>query len=148
SPAESIVAVGLNHKTAPIQLREQLAFRNTSLTEVVQELRSRCGLNECAIISTCNRAEFYAVSTHDGAASLFDALARIRHVDRRELQSHSYEHHDTEAVWHLCRVASGLDSMVVGENQVLKQVKDASEAAVAAGTSGPILAALFRQAVT
>ena len=144
----SIAAFGLNHQTAPLMLREQLAFQGRALLETAGILKERCGLSECAIVSTCNRAEFYAVGETCSPADLMGALSDLRQASLSELRSHSYEMTGSDVVRHLCRVASGLDSMVMGEGQVLGQVKQAAEDAVTAGTSGPILAALFRQAIT
>ncbi|HET6385933.1 MAG TPA: glutamyl-tRNA reductase [Armatimonadota bacterium] len=144
----TLVTVGFNHNTAPIELRERLAFGASSAAEISLALQNHCSLTECAILSTCNRSEIYAVGTDCQAQDLVRFLAGWREVDSAELQSHSYEYREADAVRHLCRVAAGLDSMVLGEHQVLKQVKDAADQAVEAHTSGPVLGALFRQAVT
>src|SRR5579872_5033876 len=146
-PQREIVVVGLNHETAPIQVRERLAFRTDALVATAQALKEQCSLAECAILSTCNRAEVYAVGDTIDPTSLLSLLSTLQSIDSQLLQSHSYSREGREAVRHLCRVSAGLDSMVLGESQILAQVKQAAEGAVEAQTSGPILAALFRQAV-
>jgi glutamyl-tRNA reductase len=145
---DQILLVGLNHHTAPIPLRERLAFRPAELAAAGDAFRQECGLSECVIVSTCNRAEFYVSGESVDEDCVLSFLAGSRQVEIGELRSHCYFRHGLDAVRHLCHVACGVDSMVVGESQILKQVKTAAATAMSAHTAGPILAAVFRQAVT
>jgi glutamyl-tRNA reductase len=134
-----LCVVGLSHKTAPIEVREKAAFPEDDLKPSLERITGIPGVGEAMIVSTCNRVEVYAGI--DGA----DALQHVRRflVEGRGLQSalhpHLYAHDGEEAVRHLFRVASSLDSMVVGESQILGQVKDAYSMAMEAGTIGPVL---------
>ena len=131
--------VGLSHKTAPIEVRERVAFAEDALAAALRRLVGVPGVGEAMIVSTCNRVELYAGV--DDAAAL-EALRRFL-IDERSLPSslhaHLYAHDGTDALRHLFRVASSLDSMVVGESQILGQVKDAYAIALDAGTLGPVL---------
>jgi glutamyl-tRNA reductase len=131
--------VGLSHRTAPIEVRERMAFAGDALQPALEQLLSRPGIGEAMIVSTCNRVEVYAGIDDDGA---LDAIKRFL-VDERalppELHAHLYAHEGEAALRHLFRVASSLDSMVVGESQILGQVKDAYAAALESGTLGPLL---------
>jgi glutamyl-tRNA reductase len=134
-----LVVVGLSHKTAPIEVREKAAFPADDLKPSLDRMTGMPGVGEAMIVSTCNRVEIYAGV--DGA----EALLHVRRflVEGRglssELHAHLYAHDGEEAVKHLFRVASSLDSMVVGESQILGQVKDAYATAMEAGTVGPVL---------
>ncbi len=131
--------VGVNHKTAPIELRERVAISRDALGEATSTLAALSGVTECMIVSTCNRVEI--VAALDDAAPLAEH-ALIAFMQQRfgiapeELLPHLYEHHDHEAVRHLFRVAASLDSMVVGEPQILGQVKEAFTVARKIGTIG------------
>ncbi len=145
-----IVIIGMNHRTAPVELRERLAVPADRLAEAMRRARAESSsLTEVAALSTCNRFEVYAVVEDVAdAARAFDAIAR--HVDAfslHEVQPYLYTHVDGEAVRHLYRVASGLDSMVLGESQILGQVVDAYELAQQAQTVGAVLSRLFQQAI-
>ncbi len=157
-----IVLVGMNHTTAPVQLRERAALRGEALCEALGYLRTvvrapngaRNGrprrMGEGVILSTCNRLEIYAAVDEDDPDIMrrIEAfLADVGGFSRTSLSPHLYRLETEEAVKHLLRVAAGLDSMVLGEPQILGQVTDAYEVAMAAGTVGPILSALFRQAI-
>jgi glutamyl-tRNA reductase len=145
----NLLLLGLNHRVAPVQVRERLAVPPGRLTEALHALCSAPGIDEVALLSTCNRLEIYAVADDvtTGQCSLIDALAAYRDMDAREFSVHLYTHSGAEAARHLCRVAAGLDSLLVGEHQILGQVKLAFQAALDAGTAGAVLAALFRQAL-
>ena len=137
-------ALGVNHQTAPVSLRERLAFDAAALPDALAALRAMPGVQEAAILSTCNRTEIYAIAEGDGTV-LRDWLAT--HPDEAmALDAYLYRHRDAEAVRHLFRVAAGLDSLVLGEPQILGQVKDAWAAARGAGTLGSQLDRLFQQA--
>jgi glutamyl-tRNA reductase len=131
----SLVLIGVNHKTAPIEVRERIAISRDDLPETTRALAAVPGVAECMIVSTCNRVEILAAVEPD-AAGLAGFLQRHFGLDPALLAPHLYEHRDQEAVRHLFRVAASLDSMVVGEPQILGQVKEAFAVARAAGTIG------------
>jgi glutamyl-tRNA reductase len=139
----SIVLVGVNHKTAPIEVRELLAFSDTACAEGLRTLVDGEIVREGLIVSTCNRVEILSTTTTEhiesGTARITQFLDSTRQLPSGFLGQHLYSHTDDEAVRHLFRVASSLDSMVVGEPQVLGQVRHAYSLAVEAGTAGRIL---------
>ena len=145
--APDIFVVGLNHKTAPVSLRERLAFAPTSLPETLGQLRAAARLEECLVLSTCNRVEIYGVveSVNGSVARVQDFLRRHSGMDG--LESHLYILRQPQSIEHLFAVASGLDSMVLGEGEILGQVKQAYEAARAAGTTGRTFNVLFQKAL-
>ena len=140
-----IVVVGLSHRTAPVEVREKLAFGADVLPEVLARLSARPELSESMFLSTCNRVEVFAAAHHDEAAGLAaravrDVLAQQGGASADEaLTPYLYEVSGRDAVRHIFRVAASLDSMVLGEPQILGQVKRAYDAASAAGTLGSIL---------
>jgi glutamyl-tRNA reductase len=136
--------IGLNHATAPVDVRERVAFAGDAAGSALAELRALPAVREVALLSTCNRTELYAETGDDGAA-LADWLAQRSDVGP-DLHAYLYRHADTDAVRHLFRVATGLDSLVLGEPQILGQVKDAWATARAAGTLGNRLDRLFQHA--
>lgn len=140
----SLLVLGINHQTAPVSLRERVAFSADTVPEALSTLRALHPVREVALLSTCNRTELYAVTEDDGHA-LAEWLA-THPDDIGDLHAYLYRHQDAEAVRHLFRVATGLDSLVLGEPQILGQVKDAWAAARAAGTLGGQLDRLFQQA--
>ena len=137
-------ALGVNHQTAPVSLRERLAFDAGELPEALSALRALPGVQEAAILSTCNRTELYVLAEDEGEA-LHEWLAD-RPGGRLALDAYLYRHRDADAVRHLFRVAAGLDSLVLGEPQILGQVKEAWSSARQAGTLGGSLDRLFQQA--
>ncbi|HEY3356157.1 MAG TPA: glutamyl-tRNA reductase [Polyangia bacterium] len=136
-----IVVLGLSHKSAPVALREKLCFPQDSLPGALAELVKLPHVGEGVIVSTCNRVEVVAAVSSAGHAlpAVRRFLEESRGVDPEQLAEHAYEHAAGPAVQHLFRVAASLDSMVVGEPQILGQVKDAYGAAQKAGTLGPLL---------
>nr|WP_255783906.1 glutamyl-tRNA reductase [Lysobacter chinensis] len=136
--------LGINHQTAPVSLRERVAFAGDAIAPALAAVRSLPGVREAALLSTCNRTELYAVADGDGSA-LADWLA-THPDDTGDLHGYLYRHADAEAVRHLFRVATGLDSLVLGEPQILGQVKDAWAIARAAGSLGGQLDRLFQHA--
>jgi glutamyl-tRNA reductase len=141
----NLVLVGVNHKTAPLELREKVAIGRDDLPEATRLLGARPGVLECMIVSTCNRVELLAAVDGGGvdpAEFLFEQFA----VDPALLRPHLYEHRGRDAVRHLFRVASSLDSMVVGEPQILGQVKEAFSVARTAGTISGQLEHLLQSA--
>jgi glutamyl-tRNA reductase len=142
-----IIATGLSHKTAPVEIRETLAVTVGKLAPDLDALRQQPGVGEGVIVSTCNRTEVYAslASPEDGVIERF--LASRYQVDMARLGPHLYRYLDREAVSHLFRVASGTDSMAVGEYQILGQVKQALTCAQTQGTAGAVLGQLFQTAL-
>ena len=134
----------MNHRSAPIEIREKVAFSPCAGRSFLRRLKEDGAVAEAVLVSTCNRTELYAVVEDEGARGrLCDALAAEKGVERDFLERHSYWLADDEAVRHLYRVASSLDSMVVGEGQILGQVRDAYRAATEELCTGPILNRLF-----
>jgi glutamyl-tRNA reductase len=140
-----ILLTGLNHKTAPVELRERLAIAPEKLADETRALLSHPGILEGFILSTCNRVELL-VCYEGSEPELADYLNSRFTVDSQSLQPHLYQHHETEAVRHLFRVASSLDSMVVGEPQILGQVKESYTAARSVGAVGGNLERLLQGA--
>jgi glutamyl-tRNA reductase len=149
SEQSQIVLTGLNHKSAPVGLRERLSFDGETTPQALAGLLESACLDEVALLSTCNRTEIYAVSADPEGAQqgLCQWLATRAGLGADELDPHLYHGEGSTAVTHLLRVASGLDSLVLGEPQILGQVRDAFEAARVAGTTDQRLAKLFRSAV-
>jgi len=143
-----IEVVGLNHREAPVAVREALAFRRNRLGEALSSLRSLEGVEECVVLSTCNRVELYLSLSDDAPEDVGTRfLAGFHGVWPERFQEFLYRYEGEGAIRHLFRVASGLDSLVVGEAQVTAQVKSAYESASARGTTGPVLNRLFQQAL-
>jgi glutamyl-tRNA reductase len=136
--------LGINHKTAPIALREKVAFSEERLLAALRALRQETGVAEVVILSTCNRTELYWAGSASGA-ELSQWLER-HHGSNLDLASSLYVHQESRAVEHAFSVASGLDSMVLGEAQILGQLKDAYRVAQQAGSTGPSLNKLFQAA--
>ena len=145
-----IVLVGLNHRTAPVEVRERVSFTAEQARRAAKELRARGILEETLVLSTCNRSEVYGVppeSMHECAPGLSSFLSEF-HAVRPELLGVSlYHHYDREAVRHLFRVAAGLDSMMLGEAEILGQVREAYRFAHEHGATGPVLNRLFQGAL-
>lgn len=144
----SLILVGLSHRTAPIELREQVDFSTRDVAGAVRELAARRAADECVILSTCNRVEIYAVAEPGTARPAIGRFVADYHglaTDR--LDAHLYLQLDAAAAQHLFRVAGGLDSLVVGEPQILGQVKQAFQVAVDAHATGPYLNRLFHSAL-
>ena len=137
-----LFAFGMNHHTAPLEVREQVTFHAENLEAALRDLVARESVREAAIISTCNRTEVYC-STHEPIRAI-DWLARFHHLKAPVLEPFLYTLPRERAVAHAFRVASGLDSMVIGEPQILGQMKDAVKSAEHAGTLGTVLHKLFQ----
>jgi len=144
-----IVSIGLSHKTAPVEQREKASLSGNSARSVLRGLGSDPQLRESAALSTCNRTELYAVADSLGRAeeALRRALLEHSRIELPQLDCALYVHRDTSAARHLFRVASGLDSMVLGESEIQGQVRAALELASQEGTLGPLLERTFRQAL-
>src|SRR6266481_6071999 len=147
----AIVLVGVNHKTAPVEVRERLAFSDEASAEGLRTLVDGEIIREGLIVSTCNRVEILTATTADqlqqGAQRVTDFLDRARGLPAGFITKHLYSHTDDQAVRHLFRVASSLDSMVVGEPQVLGQVRRAYSLALEVGTAGRVLNRLVHHAL-
>lgn len=136
----SLLAVGLNHTTAPVDLREQLAVPREQIGQSLSDLLRRASLREVILLSTCNRVEVYAVQRdRPEPETIVDALAELRGVRREVVRRHCFVREQDGAARHIFRVAASLESMVVGEPQILGQVKDAWQLARDRQTVGPIL---------
>ncbi|RKU30095.1 glutamyl-tRNA reductase [Candidatus Poribacteria bacterium] len=147
----NIVSVGTSHHIAPIEFREKLAFSEEQLIESLHNLRNSYHLKEAVILSTCNRVEVYAVAnsqmiSESPTKTLIDFLSHYHRIGVDMLKKWSYLHQNIESIQHLFRVTSSLDSMVVGESQILGQVKEAYDISRSAGGSGTILNRLFTKA--
>jgi len=140
-----LLLVGISHRTAPVELRERVDFQARGVEGALRALGARGSTRETVVLSTCNRAELYAAcdDVGGGRADLVNFLSEFHDVDPAVLAPHLYELADLDVARHLFRVAAGLDSLVVGEPQVLGQVKDAHNAATTAQTTGPLLNRLF-----
>jgi glutamyl-tRNA reductase len=145
----SIVVIGVNHRTGPLALLERVAVPADTLAKAITSLVSRPNVREAAVLSTCNRTEVYAVAErfHGAYADIRDFFCELGGLDPDELHPHLYSQHDDAAVGHLFEVAAGLDSAVLGETEILGQVKTAWEHAQAEGGSKATLNLLFRHAI-
>ena len=138
----ALFTLGINHRTAPLEVREQLAFHAEELRRALSDLMSSGHVHEAAILSTCNRTELYCQADTPQAA--IDWLADYRRVPAHTIEPYLYAHPDRDAVRHAFRVASGLDSMVLGEPQILGQMKEAVRIARESGALGTTLNKLFQ----
>ncbi|MCR3922401.1 MAG: glutamyl-tRNA reductase, partial [Firmicutes bacterium] len=149
-PLTKVVLIGINHKTAPVELREKLSFSGSQLTQSLAFCQGSEAISECVIITTCNRTEIYAAADNEQLLlrTIMKMLTEIKGIDTVAIRPNLYIHTQEIAVAHLFTVTAGLDSMILGETQILGQVKDAYAKAIEAGTVGSVFHALFRQAVT
>jgi len=145
-----LALVGLSHKTAPVDIREKVTFPAEVLPDALAQLSAEEGILESLIVSTCNRTEFYAVTTDeaDGPALLTRFMANYHELTPEAIASYLYIQIGEGVVRHLFRVAASLDSMVLGEAQILGQLKDAYDAAFEAGTTSRIFNEMFRHSFT
>ena len=145
----SVLVVGLTYRKAPVELLERFAFDQSGLLKGLHQLVSTEHVREGVILSTCNRTEVYALVSgfHAGLAELRRFLAEFHHVPAEEFGAVLDSHYEEDAVSHLFSVATGVDSMVVGEPQILSQVRESFRIAGEEGAAGPVLSALFRQAI-
>jgi glutamyl-tRNA reductase len=144
-----ILALGVSHRTAPLELRERLALPEGRAAGVLSELRATDPVREAAALSTCNRTELYLVVADPVAAEseALGILARQAEIQPTELAGHLYSLRSSDAAQHLFRVTAGLDSMILGEAEIQGQVKRAYELALVEGSTGPVLNRLFRGAL-
>jgi glutamyl-tRNA reductase len=146
----NIAVVGLSHKTAPVEIREKLSIQEAKLESALSQLRSYPHILEVAIISTCNRLEIYAVTTEtdQGVREISQFLCEIGHIPLHQLRRYLFILLHQDAVRHLMRVAAGLESLVLGEGQILAQVKNTHKLAQKYHSIAQILDRLFKQAMT
>jgi glutamyl-tRNA reductase len=145
-----IVLVGLNHRTAPVEVREKVSFTADQARRAADELRARGILEETLVLSTCNRSEVYGVppeTSHNCLSGLASFLSEFHSVGTDILTNVLYHHYDRQAVRHLFRVSAGLDSMLLGEAEILGQVREAYRSAHEQGATGPVLNRLFQGAL-
>jgi glutamyl-tRNA reductase len=140
----AVAALGINHKTAPVEIREKVAFDPTTLTQALRRLKQELELEEVAVLSTCNRMEIYFRADGEAHTRILDWLVNYHALDANALANCIYLHRNEQAIQHVMRVACGLDSMVLGEPQILGQMKDAFQYARKAGTLGLLLDRLFQ----
>ena len=145
----SIVVIGVNHRTAPIDLLERVSVSGPELAKAITGLVSRANIREAAVLSTCNRTEVFAVAErfHGAYADIRDFFCELGGMQPDELHPHLYSQHDDAAVSHLFEVAAGLDSAVLGEGEILGRVSSAWEIAQAEGGTKATLNLLFRHAI-
>ena len=145
----SVVVIGLNHRTMPLDLFERMTIDGARLPKALHDLGAREHVGEVVVLSTCNRTEVYAIAErfHGAYADVRNFLSELAFVPPDEFADHLYVHYDAEAVRHLFSVAAGVDSSVIGEAEILGQVRGAWEQAGQEGTAGPVLNLLFRHAL-
>jgi glutamyl-tRNA reductase len=145
----SVLVVGLNHRTVPLELLERMAVSRDRLAKALADLAGRPFVSEAVLLSTCHRIEVYAVAErfHGAVQDIRHFLSELAFVPPEDFSDYLYTYYDEAAAGHLFTVAAGLDSVVLGESQVLGQVRDAWEAARREGTAGTQLSSLFRHAV-
>ena len=140
----SLLAFSINHNTAPVEIREKVSFAPEKIDQALNTLRDCPDVNEAAILSTCNRTEIYCEIDNSNKDSVVKWFSQYHQIDEREIEPYVFMHPDQEAVRHVLRVACGLNSMVLGEPQILGQLKDAYSIASKAGTLGIFLNRLFQ----
>jgi glutamyl-tRNA reductase len=140
----SLIALGINHRTAPVELREQVAISGERMAAALHALAALPVVEEAAILSTCNRTELYCAMQDDALDVLSEWLGHFHHLDPARIRPYLYSYPNDDAVRHILRVAGGLDSMILGEPQILGQMKEAYQAAADAGTLRAALSRLFQ----
>ncbi|TVY04608.1 glutamyl-tRNA reductase [Cohnella terricola] len=145
-----LIVVGLNYRTAPVEIRERFALSEREMPLALQALRQTTGILEGVVVATCNRTEIYAVvdQLHVCGHHIRSFMEQWFKIPRQQFNSHLYMHEDDRAIEHLFRVASGLDSMIIGETQILGQVRDSFLLAQELNVTGTLFNRLFKQAIT
>ncbi|AEG59885.1 glutamyl-tRNA reductase [Desulforamulus ruminis] len=145
-----IAVIGVNHRTAPLEVREKLSFAEWAMSDSLKKLLACPGIDGCAILSTCNRTEIYIapVELDTGMSSVWSFLSEKSGLDISEIKNYTFCHTLYDAIRHMFRVVAGLDSMILGETQILGQVKRAYEMALEAGSTNVVLNTFFQQAIT
>ena len=140
----TLLAIGLNHKTAPVDVREHLTFGPDIIVAALRNITEKEGVREAVILSTCNRTELYCITSGHNRGDICRWMSNFHGLDPALVNPYLYEHQQENAVAHLLSVSSGLDSLVLGEPQILGQVKQAYQTASDAGTTGKLLEKLFQ----
>jgi glutamyl-tRNA reductase len=140
----SLLSLGINHQTAPVDIREKVAFAPDAMGKALVELKELAAVNETVIVSTCNRTEIYCDTSSDSGEAISNWLSNYHGMSSEALSPYLYLHTDQEVVRHLFRVASGLDSMVLGEPQILGQLKQSFDQARIGNSIDAILGRLFQ----
>lgn len=140
----SLLTIGLNHKSAPLGIREKMTFGPDIIVGALRSLTERPGVEEAVILSTCNRTEAYCVLSEGGVDDISQWLSDFHGLELETISPYLYNHQERDTIAHLLKVASGLDSMVLGEPQILGQVKQAYQTAKDAATLGKLLGKLFQ----
>ncbi len=143
-----LLTLGLNHQTAPVEIREKITFSPQHLERALNQAQQVKGIKEVVIVSTCNRTEIYCEYDEQYDAELTAWLAQFHNIDEASIAPYLYQHDHALSIQHLYRVASGLDSLVLGEPQILGQLKTAFEAASQANSINTVLGRLFQSAFT
>ncbi len=145
----AVVVVGLNHRTVPLEILERMTVSDAHVPKALQDLRAREHLTEAVVVSTCMRTEIYAVAAryHGAMSDVRNFLATWSGTEPEDFTDHLYSYYEDGAANHLFRVAAGVDSAVLGEGEVLRQVRHAWELARTEGAAGPVMARLFRHAI-
>lgn len=139
-----LFTLGINHRTAPVTTRERVTFAPAQLSDALRQLTALGTVHEAAVLSTCNRTELYCLLEGDTTEEVIDWLCRYHGLSRQDVDPYIYSYPNANAVEHMLRVASGLDSMILGEPQILGQMKEAFAKANDAGTIGTLLGRLFQ----
>ena len=140
----SLLSLGINHQTAPVDIREKIAFSADQMARALDELQSLSAINESVIVSTCNRTEIYCDTSSDSGETISRWLSEYHGISDEALSPYLYQHTNEEVARHLFRVASGLDSMVLGEPQILGQLKTSFDQARVGNSIDAILGRLFQ----
>ena len=145
-----IVVVGLSHRTAPVEVREQLSIPDSSIQECLIKLKNSSEILEVSILSTCNRLEIYSLvkDIDIGLSSIKVFMSQYSNVNQIDLEPHLFDFRQEEAVLHLMKVSAGLDSLVLGEGQILSQVKKMMRLGQDYQSTGPILNRLLTQSIS
>jgi glutamyl-tRNA reductase len=144
----SLLTLGINHQTAPVEIRERVTFAPEQMDQALQQATTLKGVNEAVIVSTCNRTELYCEVAEQYEDSISSWLSEFHHLENGELMPYLYQYWDDDAAQHLFRVASGLDSLVLGEPQILGQLKTAYEKANSNQSVKTVLGRLFQHGFT
>lgn len=144
----SLITLGINHKTAPVELRERVVFGPDRMTDALKKLAALHPVDEVAILSTCNRTEIYCTLNDDNSDAIIDWIGQYHKIDTNELKNYLYNYPEQETIKHMFRVATGLDSLILGEPQILGQMKDSYQHAMQAGTLNTTLGRLFQHTFT
>ncbi len=145
-PLQSLFVFGCSHHDTPLEVRERFTLSPDQADALGQNLRQLPGLQECLVLGTCNRTEIYGLAqSRDHLPALEQHFCNQREIENSDFQKHAYRHHNLDTLQHLCEVSAGLDSQMVGEPEILGQVKDAYARAKTAQSVGPILSRLFEK---